>query len=191
MKGVFSVKTQPEISLTSNISIGREPPNPLPAQQNSLLQAIFWEPAMGRTLNFAGTLTTIKVSGASTNGVYCVAEYWLPPSFPGPPPHMHRRIEHTWYVLEGSPQVQLGQRSYPTLAGACVYIPIGVAHTFSNPGNKPCRMLAIDTPGDFEAYYEALARAFPGDTPVDPQTIVEIQRRFDTYPLDSFEGDLK
>jgi mannose-6-phosphate isomerase-like protein (cupin superfamily) len=191
MKGVFSLKAQPVISPASNTPTGRESANSLPAQKNPLLQAILLEPAMGRRLNFAGTLTTIKVSGASTNGIYCVSEYWLPPGFSGPPPHVHRRIEHTWYVLEGNPRVQLGQQSYQTSTGACVYIPKGVVHTFSNPGNTPCRMLAIDTPGDFEAYYETLAEAFPGDTPVNPQRIVKIQRSFDTYPPELFEGDLK
>jgi mannose-6-phosphate isomerase-like protein (cupin superfamily) len=185
------LKPQPIISPASSTSIGREPADSLAAQQNPLLRAILLEPVMGRTLSFAGTMTTIKVSSASTNGVYCVSEYWLPPSFPGPPPHVHRRIEHTWYVLEGSPQVLLECKFFQVPTGACVHVPQGVAHTFSNPGNMPCRVLAIDTPGDFVAYYEALAEAFPGDTPVDPQRIVEIQRRFDTYPPELLKGDLK
>jgi hypothetical protein len=37
---------------------------------------------------------------------------------------------------------------------------------------------------------ESQTEAFPGDTPVDPQRIVENQRRFDTYPPELSEGDL-
>jgi len=175
---------QSVISHRSDDQVGKVLNNSIPIQKDRSLQSIFLGPAMGRTLNFAGTLTTIKVGSNTTSGVCCVSEYWLPPGFSGPPPHIHRHIEHTWFVLEGEPQIQLGQDAHQAPVGTCVYIAKGVVHTFSNPGNMPCRMLAIDTPGDFVAYYETLAEAFPGDTPVDPQRIVEIQRRFDTYPPD-------
>lgn len=136
----------------------------------------------GQTLRAAGTQTTFKVKSAATNGRFSLAEYHLPPEFPGPPPHVHRRFEHAWYVLVGALQIQLNGETQQVGPGVFVYVPSGVPHTFANPGAVPVRMLAIDTPGGMEPYYEELAQAFAPGTAVDPQVIAAIQRRYDTYP---------
>jgi mannose-6-phosphate isomerase-like protein (cupin superfamily) len=147
-----------------------------------MTKAIVLTPGEGETLRAAGTTTTFKVKSEETNGRFSFAEYQLPPRFGGPPPHVHREFEHAWYVLSGELQVQLGEETMQMGPGAFVYVPKGVPHTFANPGSEPVRMIAIDTPGGLEPYYEELADAFaPGSTP-DAETIAAIQRRYDTYP---------
>ena len=155
-----------------------------PVRRETPAGAILLETGAGLTLTAAQTRTTFKVTSAATGDRFSMAEYWLPHQFPGPPPHVHRLFEHAWYILEGQVLVQIGEQSVTAYPGAFVFIPAGIAHTFSNPHNAPARMLAIDTPGGFEAYYEELSAAFPGDTTVDPVKIVEIQRRYDTYPTE-------
>jgi hypothetical protein len=68
--------------------------------------------------------------------------------------------------------------------GMFIYIPVATAHTFSVPGDAGSWMLAIDTPGGLEPYYEELARAFPEGSYPDQKTIAKIQSRYDTYPAD-------
>lgn len=143
---------------------------------------IVLEPGEGHLLTAAGTRTTFKVTSASTDGRFSLAEYTIPPKFPGPPPHIHRKFGHAWYVLEGVVQIQVGGQTYPATAGAFVYVPSGIAHTFSNPGRAPARMLAIDTPGGLEPYFEELARAFPEGTLLKREVVAEIQTRYDTFP---------
>lgn len=145
-------------------------------------EAIILTPDQGHTLQAAGTRTTFKVTSESTGGRFSMAEYHLPPGFPGPPPHRHRRFEHAWYVLEGMLQVQIDDENHQVGEGAFVYVPSGVAHTFANPGSTAVRMLAIDTPGGLEPYYEELAQVFPAGSAPNPAIIAEIQSRYDTYP---------
>lgn len=147
-----------------------------------MTQPIVLFPGEGRTLTAVKTQTTFKVMSECTDGKFSVAEYDLPGGFPGPPPHVHKKFEHAWYVLAGELQVQLDQRIIQAPAGTFVFVPKGTPHTFANPGSTSVRMLAIDTPGGLEPYYEELAAAFPESTPLDPQLIREIQQRYDTFP---------
>jgi mannose-6-phosphate isomerase-like protein (cupin superfamily) len=144
--------------------------------------AIILPPDEGHTLTASGTRTTFKVTSETTNGRFSFAEYRLPPNFPGPPPHFHNQFEHAWYILEGAVQVQLDGHTHIIEAGTFVYIPSGTPHTFSNPGQTPARLLAIDTPGGLEPYYEEIAQAFPDGTPPKRDVIAAIQARYDTHP---------
>jgi Cupin domain len=85
-------------------------------------------------------------------------------------------------VLEGEVQLTCGDRIVQAKAGTFVFVPKGIAHTFSNPGAVQARMLEIDAPGGFEPYFEELAAAIPTGTSVDPSVVVAIQRKYDTYP---------
>jgi mannose-6-phosphate isomerase-like protein (cupin superfamily) len=147
-----------------------------------MADATVLRPGEGQTIVVANTRTTFKIKSAGTDGRFSLAEYTLPAGFPGPPPHVHRKFEHAWYVLAGAVQVQLGEQSIQATTGTFVHIPTGVPHTFSNPGSDEARMLAIDLPGGLEPYYEELAAAFPPGTPLDCSIVAEIQQRYDTYP---------
>ena len=145
-------------------------------------EAIVLFPGEGRTVTVTNTCTTFKVTSEVNGGRFSLAEYDLPAGFPGPPPHVHKKFEHAWYVLGGELQVQINQRIIQAPAGTFVFVPKGTTHTFSNPGSVNVRMLAIDTPGGLEPYYEELANAFPDGTPLNPQVIRNIQERYDTFP---------
>ncbi len=61
-------------------------------------------------------------------------------------------------------------------------------HAFSNKSDTIVRLLAIDTPGGFENYYDDLQTAFKDDKPLSANTFKEIQLKYDTYPPNySFE----
>jgi mannose-6-phosphate isomerase-like protein (cupin superfamily) len=141
-------------------------------------------PGEGEVITTAGTTITFKVRSEATAGRFSVTEYVLPPQFAGPPPHIHRIFEHVFYVLAGQVQIQLGETIVRGGAGTSVFIPVGTPHTFSNPDAASARLLAIDTPGGLEAYYEELAAAFPPGTPLNRQVVAEIQQRYDTYPAE-------
>ncbi len=79
-------------------------------------------------------------------------------------------------------RVQIGSEEIDAPVGTSIFVSKGTPHTFGNPGPDVCQVLAIDTPGGLEPYYEELAAAFPPGAPIHPQVIVDIQRRYDTYP---------
>lgn len=136
----------------------------------------------GTVLEIAGGTTEIKAASKDTEGRYSLVEHLVAPGFPGPPPHVHRVYEQAFYVLEGEVTIQAGERTVQAGPGTFVLIPPGVAHTFANPGSASARLLEIDSPGGFEGYFQELAQAFPGATPVDRRVVAEIQSRYDTHP---------
>lgn len=136
----------------------------------------------GRRLDIAGGHTEIKLTGDDTGGHYSLVEHTVAPRFPGPPPHMHRIYSQVFSIIEGTVTFRLGERTVHASAGSLVHVPVGVAHTFSNPGDEPARILEIDSPGGFEGYFEELAAAFPAGTVVDRAIVADIQSRYDTQP---------
>lgn len=138
----------------------------------------------GQSVAIGPTRTTFLTRSQQTEGRYSLVEHTFPPQFTGPPPHVHRHYDHAWYVLEGEVQLTCGDRLVSASAGTFVLVPRGIAHTFSNPGTVPARMLEIDAPGGFEPYFEELAAAIPEGAPVNPSVVVDIQRKYDTFPPD-------
>jgi mannose-6-phosphate isomerase-like protein (cupin superfamily) len=63
----------------------------------------------------------------------------------GPPSlHVHHADDEAWHVLEGTLRFQLGGRTEDVSAGATVFVPAGVPHTYEAlPGS---RYLLVLTP---------------------------------------------
>lgn len=139
----------------------------------------------GARVSFANIDLFIKADSAATNGHCSAFEYNVPARFPGPALHYHRRMEEIFYVLEGTVTFHLGDKKTEARQGAFVYVPAGSIHTFSNPSDKPARMLVIDTPGGFEGYFEGLSRLMAKETdwpPADTSRLVNLMAEYDTYP---------
>lgn len=139
-------------------------------------------PGEGTRYAIGGSDTVFKVRGAETRGRFELTESTLPPGFGGVPPHMHQDTDHAFYVLESELAVEIGDRTVRGGAGTCVFVPKGVGHTFANAGTGTCRYLQIDSGPGRERYFEEIARAFPGDTPIDRKVMGEILARYDTRP---------
>lgn len=88
-----------------------------------------------------------------------MAEIALPPGYAGPPAHMHARINHIFYILEGTLRVRLGQSDHLLAAGSCAFIPAGVPHTYATTKAVSARFLNIDTPEPLDEYIGELAAA--------------------------------
>jgi mannose-6-phosphate isomerase-like protein (cupin superfamily) len=111
-----------------------------------MADAILQLPGDAETLTAAGTQITFKVRSDATSGRFSITEYVLPPNFAGPPPHVHRVFEHAWYVIDGTVQMQIGDRTFTGEASAFAFVPMGTSHTFANSSTTPARLLAVDTP---------------------------------------------
>ena len=68
-------------------------------------------------------------------------------------------------------------------AGGCAFVPHGTPHTFGSAGDRPARILEMDTPRTLDAYFRELTERFPPGAAVDPAAIGEVQRRHDTTPV--------
>ena len=81
-----------------------------------------------------GDQITFLITGEQTGGAFFMAEVSVSPGG-GPPPHIHRREEETFYLQQGSLTIQVGGETLQAAPGDFVYLPRGIMHCFKNTGN--------------------------------------------------------
>ncbi|MBA3905068.1 MAG: cupin domain-containing protein [Pseudonocardiales bacterium] len=108
-----------------------------------------------------------KADGAETAGEYPISEWWLAPHTTGPGPHSHAE-DDTFYVIDGTMSVFVGDRWIDAPKGSFVLVPGGMAHDFENRSDARAGMLNFSHPGDFEQRMPGIVEWFaehpPGDT---------------------------
>jgi oxalate decarboxylase/phosphoglucose isomerase-like protein (cupin superfamily) len=82
----------------------------------------------------------------------------------GPHPHAHRYTTDTFYVLEGTLHMTVGDSAIDAPAGSYILVPPGVAHTFANISDEPARFLNISAAGGLEQYLRDVADAMRSGT---------------------------
>ena len=108
-----------------------------------------------------------KAVSDTTGGAFSLMERELPVSNRRPQPHTHQGPEG-FYVLEGSIEFIVGDRSQVDGPGFWALVPGGVAHTFGNAGDTPARLLIIHAPAA-EAYFVALQELWSRPNPPTPE----------------------
>jgi mannose-6-phosphate isomerase-like protein (cupin superfamily) len=127
-----------------------------------------------------GTATSLfKATREATAGFFSLAEVTIQPGTSGPPPHSHRELLDSFYVLEGMLTVRVGDQELDALPGTYACAPPGVVHRFANRSSEPVRFLNLNTPGGWEDYIRDLAAATPADAPPDPRVMGEVLARHD------------
>src|SRR5437868_6372369 len=75
------------------------------------------------------------------DGTFSLTEITLAPGFPGPVPHRHQEHVDTFYVLDGTLTLRLGEETVEARPGSYAVALPGVTHTFSNTGDETVRAL--------------------------------------------------
>lgn len=142
--------------------------------------AITVPPGGGRTARVGPLTVTWKEEGAATGGRLAVGEVELPPGF-SPPAHVHREHEEGFYVLAGDVEFQVGDQTIRATPGVWVLVPIGVPHTFANPGSTPARFLMTLSPNRYVGYFDEVGQLFQAGPPA-PADILAVMARYATEP---------
>ena len=153
-------------------------------------EGIFVGPADGKNLtNPIGGGMVVKLRDEDTAGAYSVHDNTIPPGSPGPRPHIHRRHEETFYVLEGELTIRVGSRKIVALAGSFVVVPRGVVHQPSNPGRQPSRVLIIFSPAGMDRFFEEAAEeCMPlAAVPEDPGVLERLEAFTEKYDYEFAE----
>jgi mannose-6-phosphate isomerase-like protein (cupin superfamily) len=108
----------------------------------------------GAIVSALGNSYTYKASKEETRGAYALIETTVVGD--GPPPCIHKTEEETFYVLEGSLKVFIGEHTFTANVGAFVLVPRGTVHTFSKVGMS-ARILIIISAAGFEKFFEEMA----------------------------------
>ncbi len=109
-------------------------------------------PGEGKTVLVPGHKITHKISGEDTDGRFSLLEVEL--NGDGPPQHIHKTEDETFYVLEGEVKFLLGEHTSIAKAGTFVNIPRGTRHAFCRVDKKNAKLLATFTPAGFEKFFD-------------------------------------
>lgn len=147
--------------------------------ETEMTAPIVHPPGGGRAVGVLGARSVFKVLSEQTGGAYAVLEQEVPPGH-GPPLHVHRHETEIFYILEGTFEVTLGERTIAAPAGAIAVGPRDVPHTFRNVGPGPGRLLLTVIPGRFADYFIDV----DGVPDASHDVIRELCARYDVEILD-------
>jgi quercetin dioxygenase-like cupin family protein len=109
-----------------------------------------------------GELLTVLASAEQTGGAFSLIEERLPRGAE-PPPHVHRREDEAFFVLEGTLTVRVGDEVFPATPGSFVFCPRDLPHLLTVESDE-VRMLTLCTPGGVEQLFVELGEPARGRT---------------------------
>lgn len=148
--------------------------------------AVILNSGEGKSFWVLGDLYTFKATGAETNGAFTTIDQVIQPQN-GPPPHVHKREDEAFYVLEGKFSFLCGDKHQEVESGSFVYVPKGTLHTFKNIGDKPGRLLVTISPAGLEDFFYDIGTAAAGTTtppPFDPAVLDKGLRLAESYNME-------
>ena len=134
-------------------SILSQPISPIPAD-NLGRNLTVARPDTNKSLPHVGVVGdtyTLLLSGADTDGRYCLIDMFIPPAG-GPPPHRHD-FEESFTILDGEIEATFRGKKSAVRAGETIHIPANAPHYFTNATKKPVRLLCICSPAGQEEFF--------------------------------------
>lgn len=138
-------------------------------------------PDTAEVIDFGWETIRVLEDGSHTGRRLGLVECSLAPGSPGPPQHIHREHDETFFVLSGAVRFTSGSDYLDVPAGDLVTAPIGTPHTFSNPDpNQPAIILCTITPERYVNFFRELG-ALPRDSEGSyPSAIADVMSRYAT-----------
>jgi quercetin dioxygenase-like cupin family protein len=146
-----------------------------------LSDAVFRGPGEGDLITIGPSSAVFKAESSDADGFFSLTETALGPGFPGPVPHRHQGLVDSFYVLEGTLSLQLGDERVEARPGDFAVVPPGTVHAFANTSSEPVRMLNLMAPAGFEQYLKDVATT-ASERPPDPELMAELASRYDFTP---------
>jgi mannose-6-phosphate isomerase-like protein (cupin superfamily) len=138
-------------------------------------EPIVVEPGEGEVIPPFGPV--IKAPSELSGGAFTVIESLLMPGESGPPMHLHRSHDESFYVLEGIATLVTPGGEHDVEPGGYVFVPRGTAHTITNRSEEDAvRYLAV-TSGGLDRFIAELHEA---DDDAATRAVFE---RYDTEPV--------
>lgn len=123
----------------------------------------------GKSYWLLNDLHTFKVVGEDNDGRFAIAELTAGAEL-GPPPHIHRNADESFYILEGTFDFMLAGQTFSAGPGSFVYLPKGVVHNHKAGGGKRAKAIVIQTPAGVERFIAEAGKPAPDPnaTPAPP-----------------------
>ena len=131
---------------------------------------------MTQSVEWLCTRYTTLLSAAQTSGTLSIFESLDQPGY-GPPRHIHKAEDETFYVLAGTVEFWTDGVTTHHGPGEVVHIPKGRNHTFRITSKTPARMVTVMTPGGFDGFFAEMA-AGGYQIPQDMGTVAAIGAKY-------------
>ena len=138
-----------------------------------------------------GELLTMVATAEQTGGLFSLMHEQLPRGAE-PPPHVHRREDEAFFVLDGALTVRVGDRTFSASPGSFVFCPRNVPHLLTVESDE-VRMLTLCTPGGVERLFVELGepastRTLPPDDGAEPdvERIVTLAAHYGAEVLETW-----
>jgi len=139
-------------------------------------QLIHLGPGAGPAFSAVGDVYRVLASGDQTGGQYVLCDSRVLPGG-GPPPHIHRREDEAFFVLEGQITFTVDGKRIVAGPGTFLQGPRGIPHSFKNETAAPARMLILVAPPGFEKFIAEFAVPVPSiDSPPLPVKPADVER---------------
>ncbi len=146
---------------------------------NELGSALAFGPGEGERLNWLGEPAILKVTGDETDGHYAIAEVTsTPDGFV--PLHVHHAEDEGFFIIDGTVEFTVGDKSFTVGPGAFVFGPRGVPHAYKVKSAE-ARILMMFSPAGFEGFIRETSTpldAPPPEGEPDFEALMQIAARY-------------
>ena len=134
----------------------------------------------GRAHPTRATGPLLVAPGSVTNHEFGLFEIEVAPGQSTPSLHYHSTFTESFYILDGTIQIRLGDRTEIASSGDFAFVPRAEIHGFANNTDAPARMLILFAPGIArEAYFAEMADLYEAGIPPTTEQIDAVARRHD------------
>lgn len=152
--------------------------------QNPASRVSVLGPQDGELLRAGPVLHRVLEDGSTTEGRLGLIECRMSPGWGGPPQHVHRAHDESFFVLTGSVRFLSGSEEYVLGPGSSFVAGMGTPHTFGNAdAHEPASLLLTVTPERYVGYFRELQQLRPGpDGMLVAAEVLELMSRYQTEP---------
>jgi quercetin dioxygenase-like cupin family protein len=138
-------------------------------------------PGEGRAVDLGVVTMRVLAAGETTGQAFTLAEFFGVGEGAWTVPHIHREMEESFFVLDGSFTFSVGDRAIEATPGMYILVPRGTAHTIA-AAKGGGRFLTLMVPGGLEEMFFELA-TLPTNAIRDPVARAAISARYDSIPV--------
>src|SRR5689334_25138974 len=126
------------------------------------MTVVFNAPGAGETWSAGGADFRVLADGSAVDGRWGLVQCTLAPGWTGPPQHIHREHDESFFVLTGTVRFTSGREELLAPPGTLVTAPIGSPHSFANADTRaPASFVCTVTPERYLGYFREVATLRP------------------------------